>query len=209
MGKRARHDLQEPGQGAVRARPRRAVLERDLPWYADNRDLPSPPYARTEIYAALGDLDRFAPDVESADVVIVGSYTPDGRDVGRFVHARAAAVTAFYDIDTPVTVAALEDDRCDYLSREQVSKYGIYLSFTGGPTLARLEREFGSPMARPLYCSVDPELYRPAERRAVWDLGYLGTYSRDRQLGLETRLLEPARCPAPRRFVVAGPQFPE
>ena len=24
-----------------------AFLERDLPWYADNRDMPSPPFART------------------------------------------------------------------------------------------------------------------------------------------------------------------
>jgi spore maturation protein CgeB len=184
-------------------------LERDLPWYADNRDLPCPSYARTEIYASLDDLRRFAGDVESADLVIVGSYTPDGMDVGRFVHAHATGVTAFYDIDTPVTVAALEDDRCEYLSRDQVPNYHMYLSFTGGPMLYRLEQEFGAPMARPLYCSVDPDLYRPSDTPVVWDLGYLGTYSRDRQLGLETRLLEPARLWPAGRFVVAGPQFPE
>jgi hypothetical protein len=72
-----------------------SFLERDLPWYADNRDLPSPPYAHTEIYASLEDLQRFAPLVESADLVIVGSYTPDGIDVGRFVQAHATGVTAF------------------------------------------------------------------------------------------------------------------
>jgi spore maturation protein CgeB len=184
-------------------------LERDLPWYADNRDLPCPGYARTEIYTSLDDLERFSVDVESADVVVVGSYTPDGIEVGRFVHARATGVTAFYDIDTPVTVSALEDGRCAYISREQVPAYQMYLSFTGGPTLHRLEQEFGSPMARPLYCSVDPESYRPSNSPIRWDLGYLGTYSRDRQLGLETRLLEPAREWPAGRFVVAGPQFPE
>jgi spore maturation protein CgeB len=42
----------------------------------------------------------------------------------------------------------------------------------------------------------------------TWDLGYLGTYSRDRQLGLETRLIEPSRRWPAGRFVVAGPQFP-
>jgi spore maturation protein CgeB len=184
-------------------------LERDLPWYAENRDLPCPSYARTEIYTSLEDLHRFTRDVESADHVIVGSYTSDGIDVGRFVQSHATGVTAFYDIDTPVTVAALEDDRCEYLSRDQVPRYHMYLSFTGGPTLHRLEQEFGSPMARPLYCSVDTDLYRPSNTPVVWDLGYLGTYSRDRQLGLETRLLEPARQWPSGRFVVAGPQFPE
>jgi spore maturation protein CgeB len=108
-----------------------------------------------------------------------------------------------------VTVAALADDRCEYLSREQMPRYHMYLSFTGGPTLRRLEQEFDSPMARPLYCSVDPDLYGPSNTPVMWDFGYLGTYSRDRQLGLETRLLESARRWPSGRFVVAGPQFPE
>ena len=193
-------------------------VERDVPWYRDNRDLPTPPYARTELYESLGDLGRFAADVEAADLVVVGSYTPQGSEVGGFVLEHAKGVTAFYDIDTPITLAALERDECEYLARDQVPAYGLYLSFTGGPTLRRIELEFGSPMAKPLYCSVDPELYRPSNtwcpasagpiQHLKWDLGYLGTYSRDRQLGLETRLLDPARRLSGRHFVVAGPQFP-
>jgi spore maturation protein CgeB len=141
-------------------------------------------------------------------MVVVGSYTPDGIEVGELVLERAGGLTAFYDIDTPVTMSALEDDRCEYVSRQQVPRYSLYLSFTGGPALRRLEREFGSPMARPLYCSVDPDLYAPAGQRHMWDLGYLGTYSADRQAALGTRLLDPAwRWPAG-RFVVAGAQFP-
>ena len=184
-------------------------IERDLPWYAENRDMPNPPYARTELYAGLADLHRFSAEVEAADVVIVGSYTPDGIDVGRYVLQHATGITAFYDIDTPITLAALQDDRCEYVSRDQIARYSMYLSFTGGATLARLEREFGSPMARPLYCSVDPDLYRPSGQTIAWDLGYLGTYSRDRQRGLETRLLDAARAWPEGRFVVAGPQFPD
>ena len=42
-----------------------------------------------------------------------------------------------------------------------------------------------------------------------WELGYLGTYSRDRQDGVEELLLEPARSLAGGRFVVAGPQYPD
>ena len=33
-------------------------LERDLPWYADNRDLPKPPYGRTYLYRSLNGLKR-------------------------------------------------------------------------------------------------------------------------------------------------------
>ena len=54
-------------------------LERDQPWYAANRDLPSPPYGRTELYRSMTELrDRFSDEVGSADAVIVGSYVPEG-----------------------------------------------------------------------------------------------------------------------------------
>jgi spore maturation protein CgeB len=183
-------------------------LERDLPWYAENRDLPRPPYTRTALYDNLDDLECFTHELESADLVVVGSYTPEGAAVGRFVLERSTGFTAFYDIDTPVTLSLLDKDRCPYLVREQVARYSMYLSFTGGPTLRRLEHEFGSPMARALYCSVDPDLYRPADTRCRWDLGYLGTYSADRQPGLDARLIEPAHRWPQGRFVVAGAQFP-
>jgi spore maturation protein CgeB len=73
-------------------------------------------------------------------------------------------------------------------------------------------------MARPLYCSVDTRDYYPVDdepgRSAaagsgpLWDLGYLGTYSNDRQPTLTELMLEPARTLSDRRFVVAGPQYP-
>src|SRR3954447_21093429 len=61
-------------------------LERDAPWYSANRDLANPPYGRTEIYESLDELrDRFAGNVRDADCVIVGSYVPDGVEVGEWV----------------------------------------------------------------------------------------------------------------------------
>jgi spore maturation protein CgeB len=60
-----------------------------------------------------------------------------------------------------------------------------------------------------LYCSFDPELYFPEPQpRAIWDLGYMGTYSADRQPTLEALLLEPARRWPQGRFAVAGAQYP-
>ena len=43
----------------------------------------------------------------------------------------------------------------------------------------------------------------------LWDLGYLGTYSDDRQPVLERLLLVPSRRVTARQFVVAGPSYPE
>lgn len=184
-------------------------LERDAPWYADNRDLPCPPYGRTVVYENVGELKRrFAHEVRDADLVIVGSYVPNGIAVGEWVVRTARGIAAFYDIDTPVTLSLLEKGDCGYLSPELIPLYHLYLSFTGGPVLERLEGDYGSPMARPLYCSVDPAEYFPQRRAERWDLGYMGTYSRDRQLALEQFMFEPARrCPSA-RLVVAGAQYP-
>ncbi len=183
-------------------------LERDVPWYASNRDHTDPDYCRLEYYADLAELERWQSEIERADAVIVGSYVPEGVAVGRFVQGHARGVTAFYDIDTPVTLAKLE--RCDheYLSPEIIPGYDVYLSFTGGPTLRFLEERYRSPAARALYCSVDPEAYPPLDVPKKWDLSYLGTYSPDRQPTLERLLLAPARALPDRRFVVAGPQYP-
>src|SRR4051812_44677884 len=184
-------------------------LERDTPWYADNRDLAQPPYCRTALYSSVRELKaRFGIAVRSADVVIVGSYVPEGIAVGEWVTRTATGVTAFYDIDTPVTLAKLASGDIDYLTPALVARYDLYLSFTGGPTLDRLERKFGSPCARALYCSVDPALYYPEPAVLRWDLAYMGTYSADRQPGLERLLVAPARRARASRFAVVGPQYP-
>ncbi|ALI98295.1 CgeB family protein [Rufibacter tibetensis] len=186
-------------------------LERDVPWYASNRDLPNPEYCQTELYQSLEDLQaRFAEQVRDADFVLVGSYVPEGVTVGEWAIQTAKGVTGFYDIDTPVTLAKLAREDYEYLHPRLIPQYDMYLSFTGGPTLEKLEKEFGSPMARPLYCSFDPELYFPEpQEEKVWDLGYLGTYSDDRQPPLEKLMLDAAREWPIGSFVVAGPQYPD
>ena len=184
-------------------------LERDVPWYAAHRDLPDPSFCRLALYRDLAGLEAHRPAVADADAVVLGSYVPEGVAAGRLVQEWARGATAFYDIDTPVTLAKLARGDEEYLSPALIPGFDLYLSFTGGPTLDLLERRYGARAARALFCSVDPAAYRPtpdAPRR--WDLSYLGTYSADRQPALERLLLEPARRAPERRFAVAGPQYP-
>jgi spore maturation protein CgeB len=185
-------------------------LERDVPWYAAHRDLAHPPWGRTELYGSPGELrERFAEALADADLVVVGSYVPDGIEVAEHVLAAARGAVAFYDIDTPVTLAAVLRGDCEYLTPELAARFDLYLSFTGGPTLARLERELGVRRARAFHCFVDPDAYRPVDAEERWAAGYLGTYGADRQPALERLLLEPARERPDLRFVVAGPQYPD
>lgn len=205
-------------RGLVRALDERGhrvlFLERDVPWYAAHRDLPEPPYAKTFLYRDLDDLRRrFLAEVRSADVVIVGSYVPEGVRVGEFALRQARGLTAFYDIDTPVTLGKLRRQDYEYLTPELIAEYDLYLSFTGGPTLEVLEEEYDSPMARPLHCAVDRREYYPersgrARDGYQWLMGYLGTYSDDRQPRVEALLNEAARRLGEQRFIVAGSSYP-
>lgn len=186
-------------------------LERDVPWYRDNRDLPDPTYCKLHLYQSLRELrESYVTLIREADVVIVGSYVPEGVAVGELVIENARGLKAFYDIDTPVTLSKIAGGDYEYLAPQLIPRYDLYLSFTGGPVLSRIEMELGSPCAEALYCSVDPELYFPEPSPSIeWELGYLGTYSADRQPMLNALLLEPARRNQQLRFAVAGPQYPE
>jgi spore maturation protein CgeB len=185
-------------------------LERDMPWYAAHRDLAQPPYGKTELYSSFDDLkNKYTSVIQSAELVIVGSFVPDGIAVGEWVTHTAHGITAFYDIDTPVTLSKLLHRECEYISPDLIHRYDLYLSFAGGPILSVIEESFGSPMARPLYCSVDPEIYFPEIAEIAYDFGYMGTYSQDRQEPLERLLLKPARKWRNGRFIIAGPQYPK
>jgi spore maturation protein CgeB len=184
-------------------------LERDQPWYISNRDAPILPYCQSRLYADVEELrSRFTQRIRAAAAVIVGSSVHDGRRLCDWVFDCAEGIRAFYDIDTPTTLARLKTDTCEYLRAAQVPKFDLMLSYTGGPALQRLEQEFGAHCVRPLYCSVDVEQQRPAASKRDIDLGYLGPYRDDRQPALEELLNEPARRLPKRRFAVAGARYP-
>jgi spore maturation protein CgeB len=197
----------------VRALVRRGhdvlFLERNMPWYEAERDLPHLPYGHAELYEGLAELrDRFTREIRDADLVMVGSCVPEGIAVGRWVTVQARGATAFYDIDTPATVAKLRRGDAEYLSRALVPQYDLYLSCAGGPLLTEIEQGFGAKRARALYCACDPAVHFPEPREPRWDLAFLGTYRPDRQEALEELLFLAARKLPQGRFAVAGPQYP-
>lgn len=184
-------------------------FERDVPWYAQNRDLPHPDYCDVEIYSCLEQLEQQLAGPLRADLVIFGSYVPQGAQLLAKLLPRIEGLTAFYDIDTPVTLARLERGDCEYLSESLVPRFDLYLSFAGGRALRRLEDQWGAQRARALYCSVEPSDYYPLpDVEKAHDLGYLGTYSADRQPKLQELLMRPARSWPAGTFYVAGAQYP-
>lgn len=187
-------------------------FERDVEWYRCRRDLADPPYCAVHLYETLAQAQALAaPLVRAADAVLVGSYAGFAQPLIDWLAAFDQPLL-FYDIDTPITLTALrERGEAEYLRADQISRFAVYFSFTGGPALRELESRWGARRAEALYCAVDPALHRPVppDPRFACALGYMGSYSADRQPKVEALLQEPARRLPDRRFLLAGALFPD
>jgi len=199
---------------ALHDRGHRVVFfERDQPYYAGHRDHTAQPGLELILYADWSDArKRAALELNDADAAIVTSFCPDGPDASALVLRSAAGVRCFYDLDTPVTLDALERrQHVRYLPPNGLGDFDLVLSYTGGRALDRLQAELGARRALPLYGCVDPEIHRPAAARPEFasDLSYLGTYSDDRQPALEALFLKAADALPDHWFAIAGAQYPE
>ena len=187
-------------------------IEKDVEWYRSNRDLPKPAYCNVILYEDWSAERRaLIAEAKDADAVVIGSYFPDAIAATEQLLAQNHGPILFYDIDTPITMAALRaKGHTAYLRADLIPHYSVYLSFTGGPTLNEIETRFGSPRAVPFYCSVDPDLYHPTPINADFRcaLSYLGTYAPDRQPKLMQLLNQTAHLLPKENFIVAGPQYP-
>jgi spore maturation protein CgeB len=192
---------------------RMAFFERDVPYYADARDIHELPGGKLLLYSDWETIEtRARREVSDADVTIVTSFCPDGVAATELATSSDGAVSVFYDLDTPVTLAAISrGETVPYIGPRGLGDFDLVLSYTGGLALVELQTRLGARLVVPLYGHVDPAVHRPAAPRPHYhcDLGYLGTYSADRQNAFENLLLHPARQRPERRFLIAGAQYPQ
>jgi spore maturation protein CgeB len=188
-------------------------FEKDAPYYAANRDLHEIDGGRLVLYpdwsVALPVARR---ELADADVAIVTSYCPDGPRAARLLEDEARCITVFYDMDTPVTLAALASGQpVDYLPAEGLGHFDLVLSYTGGTALEQLRTRLGARRVATLYGSVDPERHHRVDECPAYrcHLSYLGTFAADRQAALQRLFVEPARRLPERRFVLGGAQYPQ
>ena len=184
-------------------------LERDNFEFASTRDRITFPYCIVYLYHSIVDLKkRFLNIILEADCTIVGSFLQDGSSIGRWIQSLRSGITAFYDLNTPVTFSKLEMGDWEYIAPNLIPGYDLYLSTTGGLLLRILELKYNSPKALPLYCSFNPEDYFVQLEEEKWELGYLGTFSSEKHAALKRFLLDVAIVKRNRQFVVAGSHYP-
>jgi spore maturation protein CgeB len=187
-------------------------FERDVPYYADTRDCIDIPRGRLMLYRDWEDIrGEAASELHDADVAMITSYCADGVAAADLL-LEARGTRVFYDLDTPVTLARLaQGESLPYIGSRGLSDFDLVLSFTGGGALDALRDRLGARRIAPLYGHVDPDVHRPCSPQPHYqaDLSYLGTYSADRQAGVERLLIEPARRRPQARFLIGGAQYPQ
>jgi spore maturation protein CgeB len=203
-------------RGLVRALARRGTsvvfFERDVPYYREHRDLVELEGLELRLYEDWREVVPAAcAALASADAAIVTSFCPDGVAATELALESGVPLRAFYDLDTPVTLEkARRGERIPWLGAEALAPFHLVLSYTGGSSLADLERLLGAKRTRPLYGWVDPDVHQPKPPASEYagDLSYLGTYALDRQPALDALFLEPSRRRPRSRFVLGGSLYP-
>ncbi|MBB2969885.1 glycosyltransferase [Mesorhizobium sp. RMAD-H1] len=204
-------------RGLTRALARRGwtvtFFERDVPYYAGTRDLYEIKNGELVLYQDWEDvLPAAQRHLRDADAVMVTSYCPDGIAASELALSAERAVKVFYDLDTPVTLSALDrGESLTYVGPRGLKDFDLVLSYTGGGALSELRERLGARRVKALFGHVDPATHRPtaARRNYAADLSYIGTYAADRQQALEELLVAAARQRPEARFVIAGAQYPE
>ncbi|WP_458759598.1 CgeB family protein [Afipia sp. TerB] len=189
-------------------------FERNVPYYAGARDLFDLPGGRLELFSSWEDVRTKAhADIRDADAAIVTSYCPDALAATELVLDQQRALSVFYDLDTPITLAKIEaGEAVPYIGAAGLAGFELVLSFTGGPRiLENFRSKLGARHVQPLYGHVDAGVYRRVPPQAGYraSLSYLGTYAEDRQPALQALFVEPARMRQDLRFMIGGAQYPD
>ncbi len=204
-----------PYRAILRALHRRGhritFFEKDVPYYAMRRDFTRCDFCDLRLYTSWDDVSSEAlAEAAVSDVVLVASYCPEGARIANDLLALGGPLKVFYDLDTPITLDHLARADLDYLRRDQIPGFDLYLSFTGGAILRELEERWGARLARPIYGCVDPDVHARTAARDDYRglLSYMGTYAADRQHKVDALFLEPARRTPGKTFVLAGSLYP-
>ncbi len=174
-----------------------------------NRDIDPPDYAKVVVYPATEEAARSViAEAGRADVVIKASGVGVFDDLlitALPAAARPDALTIFWDVDAPATLAEMRAAP-DHPVRAMLPALDMVLTYGGGPPVIAAYEALGARRCVPVYNALDPSTHfrtAPAPRFAC-DLVFLGNRLPDREARVEHFFLEPAAATPDKSFLLGG-----
>lgn len=170
-------------------------------------------YARCPVYRTRAELDALLLEARNADLIIKhsGVGAEDDYleaailDAAASAPAEARPRTAYWDVDAPATLAALEADPALPL-RRLLPLYDYVFTYGGGPPVVRRYLLLGARNCYPIYNGLDPDTHFPVSPVASWlaDVTFLGHRLPDRETRVRHFLFTAAEACPIRSFLLAG-----
>jgi spore maturation protein CgeB len=174
-----------------------------------HRDIEAPEWCSVVVYEAtpqaLLEVTRRASE---ADIVIKASgvgYEDEALILEALRHAGPDALTVFWDVDAPATLAQLREEP-DHPLHRALRKTDLVLTYGGGDPVVQAYRGIGVRHCIPVYNALDPDTHHPVspDTRFAGDLGFLGNRLPDRERRVEKFFLEPAARLRGKEFLLGG-----
>ncbi|HYC67094.1 CgeB family protein [Brevundimonas sp.] len=173
-----------------------------------HRDIDPPDWAEVVVWDNTADACRAViARAAEADVVVKASGVGvfDDALLAVFDHARSDALTAYWDVDAPATLAEIRDQP-EHPLRRALPEIDMVLTYGGGPPVMSAFEALGARLCRPIYNALDPTTHHPVEPQARFaaDLSLLANRLPDREARIERFFIEPAASLPDRRFLLGG-----
>jgi spore maturation protein CgeB len=174
-----------------------------------NRDIEPPDWCKVVVYEpsahALLRVTRLA---SQADIVVKASgvgFEDEALLREVLANARPDALTIFWDVDAPATLAQLRAEP-DHPLHAALHRLDLVLTYGGGEPVVYAYRAIGAADCVPIYNALDPETHHPVfpDKRYAGDLGFLGNRLPDREKRVESFFLQPAAGLPDQRFLLGG-----
>lgn len=174
-----------------------------------HRDMAPPEWCKVAVYQGTIDgLRKAAAEAARADIVIKASGVgfEDNRLLAELqLAARPEALTVFWDVDAPATLADLKRDPAHPL-RRALPSLDLVLTYGGGAPVVAAYTSLGAADCIPVYNALDPSTHFPVrpDPRFNADLAFLGNRLPDREQRVDAFFLEPAAQMTGHRFLLGG-----
>ncbi|MGE0370720.1 MAG: glycosyltransferase [Gammaproteobacteria bacterium] len=174
-----------------------------------HRDIAPPPWARVHVYPArLEAVESVLAEAAGADIVIkasgVGVFDTELLQ-GAVRRARPDALSVFWDVDAPATLADLAAG-AEHPLHQALPRLDMVLTYGGGDPVVAAYTGFGAAQCVPIYNALDPATHHPVppDPGFAADLAFLANRLPDREARADAFFFAPAARLPEKRFLLGG-----